>query len=260
MIDFFYYCNMDYAIVTGAGKGIGREISILLAKKGYKLILIARSATELEQLANELQNGALYLAIDLSEPGAVKKAAEFYQNLPVSVLVNNAGYGLWGNFEESNIQEQLNMIRLNINAVIELTYYLLPQLKKQPSYILNVSSTAAYQAVPTLAIYAATKAFILSFSRALRVELKGSVAVSCLCPGPTNTGFVSRAGMDALADLAEKVNMQPAQVAKLGVDGMFRKKAEIIPGFLNKMSATGARYINKSLIERITAGLYKKIK
>lgn len=248
----------EYAIVTGASKGIGKELALLLANKGYKLLLIARSATELSQLAEELPGGAMHFAIDLSEPGAAKQVADFCKDLPVSVLINNAGYGLWGNFEESDLQQQLNMLQLNINAVVELTYYLLPQLKKQPSYILNVSSTAAYQAVPTLAVYAATKAFVLSFSRALRVELKGRVSVSCLCPGPTNTGFAQRAGMDALAELAEKFNMQPDEVAKIGLEGMFSRKAEIVPGFLNKLSAIGARHINKSLIERITAGLYKK--
>ncbi|WP_183574334.1 SDR family NAD(P)-dependent oxidoreductase [Mucilaginibacter sp. X5P1] len=248
----------SYAVVTGASKGIGRDIAILLAKKGYKLLLIARSETELKQLREELQNGSLYFAIDLSEPGAAKKVAEFCDKLQVSVLVNNAGFGVWGNFEGCNIEQQLNMLQVNINAVIELTHYLLPQLRQQLSYILNVSSTAAYQAVPTLAVYAASKAFVLSFSRALRVELKGSVSVSCLCPGPTDTGFAHRAGMDSLADLAEKFNMQPAEVAKLGVEEMFKNKAEIIPGFLNKLSSIGARYINKSLIERITSGLYKK--
>ena len=249
----------SYAIVTGAGKGIGKELSILLKQKGYDLLLIARSSTDLKQLADELGSGTLYLAIDLSEPGAAKKVAEFCKSLPVSVLVNNAGYGLWGNFEEGDIEQQLNMLQLNINAVVELTHYLLPQLKQQPSsYILNVASTAAYQAFPTLAVYAATKAFVLSFSRALRVELKDVVSVSCLCPGPTDTGFAHRAGMDSLADLAEKFNMQPGEVAKIGLQGMFKKKAEIIPGFLNKLSVIGARHINKTLIERITTGLYKK--
>jgi len=249
----------EYAVVTGASKGIGRAISILLAKKGYKLVLIARSEAELKLLTGEISTDALHFAIDLSEPGAAKKVADFCNDIPVSILINNAGYGLWGNFDEVDIQQQLNMLQLNINAVVELSYYLLPKLKKQPSYILNVASTAAYQAVPTLAVYAATKAFVLSFSRALRVELKESgVSVSCLCPGPTDTGFAQRAGMDALADLAEKFNMQPVEVAKLGIKGMFQQKAEIIPGFLNKLSAIGARYINKALIERITAGLYEK--
>jgi short-subunit dehydrogenase len=248
----------SYAIVTGAGKGIGRELSILLKQKGYDLLLIARSLTDLKQLADELGGGTLYLAIDLSEPGAAKKVVEFCKDLPVSVLVNNAGYGLWGNFEESDIEQQLNMLQLNINAVVELTHRLLPQLKQQPSYILNVASTAAYQAVPTLTVYAATKAFVLSFSRALRIELKDVVSVSCLCPGPTNTSFAHRAGMDALADLAEKFNMQPADVAKIGLEGLLKNKAEIIPGFLNKLSAIGARHINKALVERISASLYKK--
>ena len=248
----------SYAIVTGASKGIGKEMAILLAEKGYKLLLIARSVVELEALAATLHGEALFFAIDLSEPGAAKKVAEYCKDLPVSILVNNAGYGLWGNFEQSALAQQVNMLQLNINAVVELTHYLLPRLKKQPSYILNVSSTAAYQAVPTLALYAASKAFVLSFSRALRMELKDSVSVSCLCPGPTDTGFAKRAGMEALADIAEKFNMRPNEVAKIGVEGMFKKKAEIIPGFLNKLSAIGARHINKALIEHITAGLYKK--
>ena len=247
-----------YAIITGASKGIGKEIAILLAQKGYNLVLIARSATELEQLAVTLPGGTLYFAIDLSEHGAAKKVTEFCKDLPVSVLINNAGYGLWGDFEQSDLSQQLNMLQLNINALVELTHYLLPQLKKQPSYILNVASTAAYQAVPTLAVYAATKAFVLSFSRALRIELKDVVSVSCLCPGPTDTGFAHRAGMDAIADLAEKFNMQPGEVAKIGLEGMFNKKAEIIPGLLNKLSAIGSRHLNKALIERIASGLYKK--
>jgi len=248
----------EYAIVTGASKGIGKGLSKLLGQRGYKLILVARSEHDLKQLAEEISGEALCYAIDLSEPGAAKKVAEFCKTLPVRVLINNAGYGIWGKFEDNDLQQQLNMLLLNINAVIELTYYLLPQLKKQPSYILNVASTAAYQAVPTLAVYAATKTFVLSFSRALRIELKDVVSVSCLCPGPTDTGFAHRAGMDAIADLAEKFNMQPGEVAKIGLEGMFNKKAEIIPGFLNKLSAIGVRHLNKALIERIAASLYKK--
>jgi short-subunit dehydrogenase len=113
--------------------------------------------------------------------------------------------------------------------------------------------------VPTLAVYSATKAFVLSFSRALRYELKDSaVAVSCLCPGPTDTGFAHRAGLDALADLAEKFNMQPGEVAAIGLKGMFAKKAEIVPGFLNKISAAAGRHLNKALIEKITGDLYKR--
>lgn len=249
-----------YAVVTGASKGIGKELAIQLKQQGYSLVLIARPSAELNQLAEELGGDTLSFAIDLSDQGASQKVAEFCKDLPISVLINNAGYGLWAPFESAELSGQLNMLQLNINAVVELTHYLLPQLKKQPSYILTISSTAAYQAVPTLAIYAATKAFILSFSRALRLELMGSVSVSCLSPGPTNTGFAHRAGMDSIAkltELAEKFNMQPDEVARIGLAGMFQHKAEIIPGFLNKLSAVGARHINKAMIERLSSKLYK---
>lgn len=256
----------EYALITGASKGIGKAIALKLAGKGYHLLLVARSEKELQELSASLERQfqvkALYFSIDLSEKDAAVRVADWaLRNAPsLSVLVNNAGYGIWGDFETLDLGMQMNMMRLNIDVVIELTHQLLPVLKAQKqSYILNVSSTAAYQAVPTLALYAASKTFILSYSRALHFELKGSpVAISCVCPGPTDTGFASRAGMDALADLANKFNMKSDDVAEIALKGMFRKKAEIIPGFLNKISAFGAAYLPKSLIERVTAGLYKR--
>lgn len=249
---------MEYALITGAGRGIGKAMAVLLAKKGYGLLLVSRSETELKQLAEELETEAFYYATDLSQPASVQKVANWCKSYPVSILINNAGYGLWGEFEELELNNQVNMLQLNINALVELTHILLPQLKQRPqAYILNVASTAAYQAVPTLALYAASKAFVLSFSRALRYELKNTaVSVSCLCPGPTDTGFAHRAGMDALAELAAKFNMSPDEVAGEGIKGMFNKSAEIVPGFLNKISAIGARHLNKHFIELITAGLY----
>jgi short-subunit dehydrogenase len=258
----------SYALITGASKGIGRAMAIQLAGAGYNLLLVARSKTELKELAEHIINKhhveALYLAIDLSEDKAAKAMADWCTNLDIqlSVLINNAGFGLWGNFDELGLPEQMSMLKLNINAVIEITHRLLPLLKKQQqAYVLNVSSTAAYQALPTLALYAASKAFILSFSRAIRYELKDtSVSVSVLSPGPTDTGFAHRAGMDALADLAEKFNMQPKDVARIGLKGMFAQKAEIIPGLLNKLSAYGAKHLFKAWIERISAGLYQHSK
>ncbi|WP_183568725.1 SDR family NAD(P)-dependent oxidoreductase [Mucilaginibacter sp. SP1R1] len=255
-----------YALVTGASKGIGRSIALLLAKKGYPVLLVARSGTELEALANEITATylvqAYWLAVDLSADEASQNITQWCtaKGYSVSILINNAGYGLWGNFESVDINEQLNMINLNINALVKLTHAFIGTLKQQPNaYILNIASTAAYQAVPTLAVYSATKAFVLSFSRALRYELKNTpVAVSCLCPGPTDTGFAHRAGLDAMAELAEKFNMQPDEVAALGLKGMFDKKAEIVPGFLNKVSAVAGRHFNKALIEKITGDLYKQ--
>lgn len=255
----------EYALITGASKGIGKSIALLLAKKGYNLLLIARDEPDLKALSDSIKEQynveARWLSIDLSKSGAALKIINHVEglNIPVSILINNAGYGIWGNFDELDISQQLNMISVNIAAVMELSYYLLPVLKEQQqAFILNVASTAAYQAVPTLAVYSASKAFVLSFSRALRYELKNtSVSVSCICPGPTDTGFAHRAGMDALADLAAKFNMTPEDVAAIGINGMFKKKAEIIPGFLNKISAAAARHSPKGLIERVTAGLYK---
>lgn len=256
---------MKYALVTGASKGIGKSLAIQLAEAGYHLLLVSRSENDLKELSDLITGRypvkALYLPCDLSENGASAKVADWCnsQTTELSILVNNAGYGLFGEFDLLPLGGQSEMIRLNINAVVELTHLLLPILKKQPqSYILNVASTAAYQAMPTLAIYAATKSFVLSYSRALRYELKDSVvSVTCLSPGPTETGFASRAGLDMLADLAEKFNMQPDAVARIGLKGMFRKKTEIIPGFVNKVSAFGAGLLPKSLVERISANLYK---
>ncbi|QNK61841.1 SDR family oxidoreductase [Pedobacter sp. PAMC26386] len=255
-----------YALITGASKGIGKSIALSLAHSGYHLLLVARSEDDLQLLSQSIAEihkvQVYYLAVDLSDHKAATQVTTWCTHITpnLSILINNAGYGLWGNFDELKIQEQMNMLKLNIDAVVELTHRLLPVLKQQKqAYILNVSSTAAYQAVPTLAIYAASKSFILSYSRALRHELKdGPVSVSCLCPGPTATGFSSRAGMDALAELAEKFNMTPENVAETGLKAMFRKKAEIVPGFLNKLSVFTAGLLPKSLIESITASLYKQ--
>lgn len=256
----------QYALITGASKGIGKAMATKLAKSGYHLLLIARSESALDALATQLitqfRVKVTYLALDLSQADSSRIAANWCQQETnqLSILINNAGFGLWGDFANLELEEQMNMIQLNLDAVLRLTHHLLPLLKLQKqSYILNVASTAAYQAVPTLALYAASKAFILSYSRALRYELKNTnITVSCTCPGPTDTGFASRAGLDALAELAEKFNMKPDKVAEISLAGMFHKKAEIIPGFLNKLSAFGVWLLPKVMIERITAGLYKR--
>lgn len=254
----------EYALITGASKGIGKSMTILLAKKGYHVMLIARSAIELKELSvfieKEYKVKALYLAIDLTTPNATSEVADWctQHTSELSILINNAGYGLWGSFAELGFTDQANMLQLNINSVVALTHLLLPVLKQQKqAYILNVASTAAYQSLPTLALYGASKSFILFFSRALQYELKdGPVSVSCISPGPTDTAFASRAGMDALAHLADKFNVSPDVVAQAGINGMFNKKIEIIPGFLNKISAFGGRHLPKRLVEKVSASLY----
>lgn len=255
-----------YALITGASKGIGKSIAFNLAKRGYNLLLVARSGSALEKLSESIQEQhhvkVSFVALDLSTQDGPSVLAKWAteQAINLQILVNNAGYGLFGDFEELDLGAQLNMIQLNINAVVSLTHLLLPQLRQQQqAYILNVASTASYQAMPGLGIYAASKSFILSFSRALHYELKASnVSVSCVSPGPTETGFASRAGLDDFKDLADKFNMNPDKVAEQAIDAMFSRKNEVITGFLNRISAFGARHLPKTLVERVSAKLYKK--
>lgn len=254
-----------YALITGASKGIGKSIAYALANRKYNLLLVARSEDGLMSIKQDLtikfNIKVEVLILDLSIPASALQVKEWVDRnaFPVSILINNAGYGLWGEFEHLSLELQANMLQLNITALVELTYHFLPLLKAQnESYILNVSSTAAYQAVPTLALYAASKSFVLSFSRALRFELrKSSVSVTCLCPGPVDTGFAERAGLSGLSQMAQKFNMNPDEVAAIALKGLFSKKSEIIPGITNLISAYGNRFLPKSLIEKVAAGIYK---
>ncbi|QNL50196.1 SDR family oxidoreductase [Olivibacter sp. SDN3] len=256
----------EYALVTGASQGIGKYIAEILAKKGYNLLLVSRSKDVLLSFKEELEidhhiSVEVY-ALDLSlsdSPVLIKQWIDELE-VPISVLVNNAGFGLWGRFEELSLAEQQQMIALNIGALTALTAYLLPKLKQQKeAYILQVASTAAYQSVPSLAVYAASKAYVLSFTRAIRQELKKHrVYVSCLSPGPVATGFANRAGMQALSHLTEKYNMKPAVVAEEAVKGLFERKAEIVPGAMNKLQLIGVKFFPKILVERIAANLYDK--
>ncbi len=259
---------MSYALITGASKGIGREMAIALAKRKYNLLLVARSEDILLTLSEELQKlysvKVFYKALDLSDPNADLLLLNWCNdnNFPVSFLINNAGYGLWGYFEELPLAQQQNMLRVNTEFPVDLTYRMLPILKKNtPSYILNVASTASYQAVPTLTLYAATKSFLLLFSRGLRFELrKTGVSVSCISPGPVKTGFVDRAGMQALKSTADRFGMNADDVAEIAIRSTLNKKAEIIPGFNNKLGVFLSRILPKFVIEAFIATLYNKVK
>ena len=259
---------MPYAIITGASKGIGKDIAEELARRKYNLVLVARSESLLmqqsEELARKYSVDVMYKSIDLSEPNssATVKAFISEHDLDISILVNNSGYGLWGRFEKLSLKDQLNMLRLNNESLISLTYAFLPQLQRQKqSYILNVASTTAYQAVPFMSVYAASKSFVVSFSRGLTAELKKSnVSVTCLSPGATTTGFMDRAGMDSekIIKASEKVSMSSSDVAVQAVNALFGKKTEFIPGFINKLAAFATNVIPKSIIENIASGIYHK--
>jgi uncharacterized protein len=256
---------MPFALVTGASKGIGKAIAELLAGRGYDLLLIARSSALLEESAAALslryKVQCFWLAQDLALPEAARAVHDWcgHHQYPVDVLVNNAGYGLSGPFEQHSEAEHDEMLRLNINTLVGLCRLFTPDLRKRPSaYILNIASTAAYQAVPFLSAYAASKAFVLSFSRGLREELKGSsVSVTCISPGPTDTHFGKRAQINLKAQkAADKFNMSPESVALTAVKSLFAKKAEVVTGGVNKLSVFLVWLLPKAVVESIARKLY----
>jgi short-subunit dehydrogenase len=257
---------MPYALITGASKGIGKAIALEMAAHGFDLLLVSRSEEKLRETAAEIskdrQVKVEHLSIDLSEPGAAKKISEWCKanSYEVNALINNAGYGIWGLFENVPLAEEQNMMQLHMNAMVELCHAFIPELKKHtPAYILNVSSTAAFQAVPAMSVYAATKAFVTTFTRGLQYELQHSgITVSCLIPGTTDTSFMDRAKMDPLREIAKKFEMRPDIVAKAAVTGLLKGTLEIIPGFSNKASAVGTKFLPKRLAENIAASIYLK--
>lgn len=258
----------QYAVITGASKGIGKSIAIELAKKGYNLILVARSADLLMEVAKNLEDRfhvkVETLALDLSSPNAACQVTSFCESksLPITILVNNAGYGIFGNFDTTRLDEQMDMLNLNVIALVSLSHLFIPILKKhEKSYILNIASTAAYQTVPNLNTYSASKAFVLSFSRGLSFELKSmGISVTCLCPGSTKTDFMDRAGMKnpKILSTAEKLGMTSEDVAREGIKAMFEGKPEFIPGFVNWLGAFGNRFMSKGIVEKIAASLYQE--
>lgn len=257
---------MEYALITGASKGIGKAIATDLAARGFNVLLVARSEELLQQEAARIT--ALYpvkadwLALDLSTAEAAQNVYDWCRakGYTVQALVNNAGYGLSGPFEKYSAEQYVNMMTLNMSTLVSLTRLFLPDLRNQSrSYILNIASSAAYQAVPGLSIYAATKAFVLMFSRGLRQELhKSSVSVTCVCPGATDTEFPNRAQVGPKGlKAAEKLNMSPEAVATLATRAMLSRKAEVITGFVNKIGATLAWLLPKNLVERTAGKIYE---
>lgn len=255
-----------YAIITGASKGIGRAIAFELAQKKYNLVLVARSENLLKEVKKEIQSknevAVETLSLDLSTSDAASKLLAFCESkkLDVSVLVNNAGYGLSGKIDKHSVEDNSNMIHLNVLSLTQITQTFLPILEKNaPSYILNVASTASYQAIPGLAIYSATKSFVLSFSRALHHELKSrNIHVTALSPGPTATEFSDRAQIGEKGlKAAEKTNMTAEEVAKIGVDALFDKNPEVVTGALNKIGAFGAWLLPKFVVEKLAGSIYE---
>ena len=257
---------MSTALITGASKGIGKAIAEILASKKINLLLVARSEDLLKEHAEYLKSKynveVNYLVVDLSHTNAIDKIFNCCtdEKKEINILVNNAGYGLSGPFEKYSIEEHLEMMKVNMNVPVQLVYTFLPMLRRQSkSYILNIASTAAYQSVPGLNVYAATKAFILNFSRGLRYELrKSNISVTVISPGATDTDFPNRASITGKKAIrtAEKFNMQPEAVAAIAVNAMFDEKAEAIAGMLNKLTAFFVWLLPKHIAEKAAANIY----
>lgn len=245
------------ALITGASAGLGAEFARQLAKRGHRLVLAARRKERLDELAAELGN-ARAVQIDLGRPGA---AAELMRDVEragehVDLLINNAGFGLHGRLAQLDGARQREMIDLNCGALTELCHAVLPaMLERGSGGILNVASTAAFQPGPGMAVYFATKAFVLSLTEALHEELRGKgVRVTALCPGPTKTEFGQVAGFKGNGAL-DRWSMDPPAVVLAGLKGLDRNKAIVIPGKLNKTGAVSTRFAPRALLRKIAGAI-----
>jgi uncharacterized protein len=244
------------ALITGASSGIGLEFARILAAEGHDLVLVARSQGKLDELASELSkaHGTIVrvAAIDLSKPDSPKEVFSFCQEhgLSIDVLINNAGYGLFGAFAETELPTELAMLQLNVVALTELTKRFLPaMLARKSGKILNVASTAAFQPGPLMAVYYATKAYVLSFSEAIAKELEGSgVVVSALCPGPTASGFAAQANLESSKLVAGKKLPDSESVARAGWEGIKREQTVVIPGAQNWLLANAVRFLPRNTV------------
>lgn len=247
------------ACITGASGGIGAEFARLLAAEGHDLILVARSEEKLARLKVDLEQAhqitCHVITADLAAPDAAAKlVAEMDQRgLAIDVLINNAGFGMYGTFLEIDLAPQQEMINLNVVALTELTHLVARgMISRGTGRILNVGSIAAFQPVPVVAVYGATKAFVLSFSEALANELAGTgVTVTCLCPGPTATGFQDRASMHGSRHFQGRKVMEARTVARIGWTAAKRGKPLVIPGLWNWLLTFSVRISPRRLVPYI---------
>ena len=231
------------ALITGASMGLGAEFARLLASEGYDLVLTARNGARLASIQKEIEglHGARVHVIvaDLGDSRAPITIHEQVRaaGIEVDVLVNNAGFGQYGMFSESNLDTELNMIQVNVTALVHLTkLFLRDMVARRRGRIVNVASTAGFQPGPLQPVYYATKAFVLSFSEAIANELKGTgVTVTALCPGPTPTGFQERANVGRVRGLRMMMRVSPEDVVRAGYRGMLKGAPVVIPGALNNV-------------------------
>jgi short-subunit dehydrogenase len=253
------------ALITGASSGIGKEIAYILAGRGYNLILVARSADKLRAVAHDIERRykvkVFVLSVDLSESGAALYIFEeaMKRHLHIDVLVNNAGFGKFGNFFKFEIQTYEKMIELNVSTLTKLTHLFGKEMiRAGKGWILNVASTAAFQPLPNFAVYAATKSYVKSLSIALHYQLKNKgVVVTALCPGPTKTNFGAVAETHGTHMFNPGGLMDARKVAEAGIIAMFNGKPCVVPGIKNKILAFFAKVLPLSVVMNVVSKTVK---
>jgi short-subunit dehydrogenase len=254
--------GLETVLVTGASSGIGLELARCFAAEGCRLVLVARKGIALESLAAELRKThkiqAQVFTADLAQPETPDRLLGHLQaaGIKVDVLVNNAGFGAQGKFAELPLERQLDMLQVNVTAVMHLTRLLLPgMIERRRGGLLNVASTTAFQPGPGMAVYYATKAFVLSFTEALAEEVAGTgLTVTACCPGPTTTNFGAAAG-GRFKPLAGKMSMSAESVARLGHRAFRRGRVVAITGLRNQLPAFAVRLTPRSWVRKITKRL-----
>ena len=254
------------ALITGASGGIGYELALLLARDGFDCILVARSRDKLDELAARLESEfrvkTLVVARDLSKPTAVDEIYEEVSaaSMSIDLLVNNAGFPVYGRFVDTDWQAELDMLQVNVVALTALTkLFVRGMVERRNGRILNLASTAAFVPGPLMAVYYASKAYVLSFSQALANELQGTgVTVTALAPGPTRTGFQKRGVMEDSRLVRGQV-ADAKSVAAAGYRGMMRGKTIVIPGFSNKLIPWVARVSPRGAVTRVVRRMQERV-
>lgn len=245
------------ALITGASSGIGYNMAKYLNSMGYSLILVARDKEKLQKIQKELSGEVKIVVADLSNESKLKELYVLCKNDNIEILINNAGFGLFGEFTETDLNKELEMIDVNIKAVHILTKLFLKDMKKRnKGYILNVSSAASFQAGPLMATYYATKSYVTKLTLAIYEELrrdKSNVHISCLCPGPVNTNFNNVANVQF-----SMKSLSSEYVARYAIDKMFQNKLIIIPGIKMKFTIFFNRLVSNKLAIRIVYKFQKK--
>ena len=258
---------MKVTLITGASSGIGEAFARRLAADKHNLVLAARSENKLHQLCDELmlEHGitAHYIVVDLTDSEADEKLFSETERhgMEVEWLINNAGFGSMGDFARLNLETELEMIKLNITALVALTHRYLQKMRARKSgTIINVASTASFQPVPFMATYAATKAFVKSFSEAIAEENRPfNITITALCPGPTETNFFDAANIGTnIKDAFMKKGMQtPEEVVEAGLDAVKSGKPSVISGWTNYLTARLGNFVPNSLITRAVGGVLR---